>query len=43
MERLFERHDMYLLDVPMGYVRDFMAIILSILKEKMNITTVWRM
>lgn len=24
MEKLFERHDMYLSDVPMGYVREFM-------------------
>ncbi len=24
MERLFERHDVYLSNVPMGYIRDFM-------------------
>ncbi|QFQ13009.1 AAA family ATPase [Pseudoprevotella muciniphila] len=27
MEKLFERHDIYLSEVPMGYVRDFMHLI----------------
>ena len=31
MERLFERHDVYLSNVPMGYIRDFMQMRLLML------------